>query len=96
MIIEGSHKVLGKGIYVSDIQNDSLAQNVAIPAKIRYEAKVHPKVVPFNLQAGLRVGDMILAVNTESFLTVNYDEVMAKLNFVANIPSGNMILKFLF
>jgi hypothetical protein len=26
-------------------------------------------------QAELKVGDMILAVNTESFLTVSYDEV---------------------
>lgn len=36
MIIEGSHKVLGKGIYVSDIQNDSLAQNVTINFKKLY------------------------------------------------------------
>ncbi len=52
MIIEGSHKILGKGIFVSDIQQNSLA-----------------------FKANLKVGDMILAVNTESFLTVTYDEV---------------------
>ena len=28
MIIEGSHKVMGKGIFVSDIQQDSLAFSV--------------------------------------------------------------------
>ena len=28
MIIEGSHKVLGKGIFVSDIQQNSLAFKV--------------------------------------------------------------------
>ena len=28
MIIEGSHKVLGKGIYISDIQKNSLAFKV--------------------------------------------------------------------
>ena len=29
MIIEGSHKVLGKGIYISDIQRNSLAFKVS-------------------------------------------------------------------
>ena len=29
----------------------------------------------FQLKAKLKVGDMLLAVNTESFLTINYDEV---------------------
>ena len=28
MIIEGSHKFLGKGIFISDIQQDSLANKV--------------------------------------------------------------------
>jgi hypothetical protein len=28
MIIEGSHKVIGKGIFISDIQQDSLAYKV--------------------------------------------------------------------
>lgn len=30
----------------------------------------------FEFQADLRVGDMILAVNTESFMSVTYDEVI--------------------
>ena len=30
----------------------------------------------FLFQAELKVGDMVLAVNTESFLTVSYDEVI--------------------
>ncbi len=30
MIIEGSHKLLGKGIFISDIQQDSLANKVRI------------------------------------------------------------------
>jgi len=51
MIIEGSHKAFGKGIFVSDIQQNSLA-----------------------FKASLKVGDMILAVNTESFLDITYDE----------------------
>ena len=31
MIIEGSHKLLGKGIFVSDIQQKSLAFKVNLP-----------------------------------------------------------------
>lgn len=52
MIIEGAHKALGKGIFVSDIQQGSLA-----------------------FKANLKVGDMILACNTESFIGLNHDEV---------------------
>jgi hypothetical protein len=33
----------------------------------------------FKIQAELRVGDMILAVNTESFLSVSYEEVSIKI-----------------
>nr|XP_040570229.1 multiple PDZ domain protein-like isoform X2 [Lepeophtheirus salmonis] len=54
MLIEGHHKVTGKGIFVSDIQEGSLAN-----------------------KGGMKVGDMLLAVNTESFLESNYDQAVA-------------------
>jgi len=56
MIIAGSHKVTGRGIFCSDLQQKSLA-----------------------FSAGLKVGDMILAVNTESFLSISHDEATAVL-----------------
>ncbi|XP_024938329.1 uncharacterized protein LOC107265201 [Cephus cinctus] len=51
MIIEGKHAEVGQGIFVSDIQEGSAAE-----------------------QAGLQVGDMILAVNLDSLLGASYDE----------------------
>ncbi|XP_011881700.1 PREDICTED: uncharacterized protein LOC105569668 [Vollenhovia emeryi] len=51
MIIEGKHLAVGQGIFVSDIQEGSAAE-----------------------QAGLLVGDMILAVNLDSLLGRTYDE----------------------
>ncbi|XP_011636408.1 uncharacterized protein LOC105426733 [Pogonomyrmex barbatus] len=51
MIIEGKHLAVGQGIFVSDIQVGSAAE-----------------------QAGLQVGDMILAVNLDSLLGRTYDE----------------------
>ncbi|KYM97224.1 Multiple PDZ domain protein [Cyphomyrmex costatus] len=51
MIIEGKHLAVGQGIFVSDIQEGSAAE-----------------------QAGLQVGDMILAVNLDSLLGRTYDE----------------------
>lgn len=52
MIIEGKHKEIGSGIFISDIQEDSGAQ-----------------------QAGLIVGDVILAVNKDVLIKANYDFV---------------------
>lgn len=52
MIIEGKHKEIGSGIFISDIQEDSGAQ-----------------------QAGLIVGDVILAVNKDVLVKTNYDFV---------------------
>jgi len=54
MIIEGSHKATGSGIFVSDIQEKSAA-----------------------FHSGLKVGDMILAINTETFLMISYDEAVS-------------------
>ncbi|XP_020285620.1 uncharacterized protein LOC109855592 isoform X2 [Pseudomyrmex gracilis] len=51
MIIEGKHLAVGQGIFVSDIQEGSAAE-----------------------QAGLQIGDMILAVNLDSLLGRTYDE----------------------
>uniref|UniRef100_A0A8D8SWY8 Patj homolog n=1 Tax=Cacopsylla melanoneura TaxID=428564 RepID=A0A8D8SWY8_9HEMI len=50
MIIEGKHAEVGKGIFISDIQEGSAAE-----------------------QAGLIVGDMILAVNKDAILGNSYD-----------------------
>ena len=52
MIIEGKHAEVGQGIFISDIQEGSAAE-----------------------QAGLIVGDMILAVNKDTLLGANYDSV---------------------
>lgn len=52
MIIEGKHKEIGSGIFISDIQEESGAQ-----------------------QAGLVVGDVILAVNKDVLIKTNYDFV---------------------
>ncbi|XP_029662223.1 inaD-like protein isoform X1 [Formica exsecta] len=51
MIIEGKHLAVGQGIFVSDIQDGSAAE-----------------------QAGLKMGDMILAVNLDSLIGRTYDE----------------------
>ncbi|XP_039276607.1 multiple PDZ domain protein isoform X4 [Nilaparvata lugens] len=56
MIIEGRHTEVGQGIFISDIQEGSAAE-----------------------QAGLVVGDMILAVNKDSLLGSNYDAAAALL-----------------
>jgi len=52
MIMEGRHAELGQGIFISDIQESSVAQ-----------------------EAGLFVGDMILAVNGEDMVGTEYDAV---------------------
>lgn len=52
MIIEGKHKEIGSGIFISDIQEESGAQ-----------------------QAGLVVGDVILAVNKDVLIKASYDFV---------------------
>ncbi|CAH2058322.1 unnamed protein product, partial [Iphiclides podalirius] len=56
MIIEGRHTEAGRGIFVSDLQEGSAAE-----------------------QAGLQIGDMILAVNRDSLLSCSYDAAAAKL-----------------
>ncbi|XP_032689961.1 uncharacterized protein LOC116853160 isoform X4 [Odontomachus brunneus] len=56
MIIEGKHAEVGQGIFVSDIQEGSAAE-----------------------QAGLQVGDMILAVNMDSLAGCTYDEATSLL-----------------
>ncbi|KAL2719116.1 inaD-like protein isoform X3 [Vespula squamosa] len=56
MIIEGKHAEVGQGIFVSDIQEGSAAE-----------------------QAGLQVGDLILAVNMDCLLGSTYDEATSLL-----------------
>nr|CAD7589270.1 unnamed protein product [Timema genevievae] len=56
MIIEGKHAEVGQGIFISDIQEGSAAE-----------------------QAGLVVGDMILAVNKDSLLSSDYDSAASLL-----------------
>lgn len=58
MIMEGRHAELGQGIFISDIQEGSVAE-----------------------QAGLFVGDMILAVNGEDTVGADYDHVKSALSF---------------
>ncbi|KAJ9587720.1 hypothetical protein L9F63_018847, partial [Diploptera punctata] len=56
MIIEGKHAEVGQGIFISDIQESSAAE-----------------------QAGLVVGDMILAVNKDTLLGSDYDSAASLL-----------------
>ncbi|XP_076762944.1 multiple PDZ domain protein [Xylocopa sonorina] len=56
MIIEGKHAEVGQGIFISDIQEGSAAE-----------------------QAGLQVGDLILAVNMDCLLGSTYDEATSLL-----------------
>ncbi|XP_043504297.1 uncharacterized protein LOC122525516 [Polistes fuscatus] len=56
MISEGKHAEVGQGIFVSDIQEGSAAE-----------------------QAGLQVGDLILAVNMDCLLGSTYDEATSLL-----------------
>ncbi|XP_023705166.1 multiple PDZ domain protein isoform X5 [Cryptotermes secundus] len=56
MIIEGKHAEVGQGIFISDIQEGSAAE-----------------------QAGLIVGDMILAVNKDTLLGSDYDSAASLL-----------------
>nr|QDR50923.1 inactivation no afterpotential D [Heliconius melpomene] len=72
MIIEGRHTEAGRGIFVSDLQEGSAAE-----------------------QAGLNIGDMILAVNKDSLLSCSYDAAAAKLKqtdgvVVLTVCSPNM------
>ncbi|XP_034945946.1 inactivation-no-after-potential D protein [Chelonus insularis] len=51
MIIQGKHTKVGQGIFVSDVQEDSAAE-----------------------QAGIQIGDMILAVNSDTLLDSTYEQ----------------------
>ncbi|XP_060807866.1 uncharacterized protein LOC106131717 [Amyelois transitella] len=62
MIIEGRHTEAGRGIFVSDLQEGSAAE-----------------------QAGLQIGDMILAVNKDSLLRCSYDAAAAKLKHAEGV-----------
>ncbi|XP_068624121.1 multiple PDZ domain protein-like [Battus philenor] len=62
MIIEGRHTEAGRGIFVSDLQEGSAAE-----------------------QAGLQIGDMILAVNRDSLLSCSYDAAAAKLKHTEGV-----------
>jgi C-terminal processing protease CtpA/Prc len=50
MIVEGKHQESGTGVFISDLQDGSVAD-----------------------KAGLQVGDMILAVNSEDFVGASYE-----------------------
>ncbi|KAJ0172000.1 hypothetical protein K1T71_012763 [Dendrolimus kikuchii] len=62
MIIEGRHTEAGRGIFVSDLQEGSAAE-----------------------QAGLQIGDMLLAVNRDSLLNCSYDAAAAKLKHTEGV-----------
>lgn len=87
MIIEGKHSELGQGIFVSDIQEGSNAEKVKIIIKkkkkegadktIETWPSIHnfPTVIFISMQAGLLIGEMILAVNKDLLIDCNYDAV---------------------
>jgi len=78
MIIEGKHLAVGQGIFVSDIQEGSAAEQVIFARTYDLERPILSETrVLYNpiFQAGLQVGDMILAVNLDSLLGRTYDEV---------------------
>lgn len=74
MIIEGKHLAVGQGIFVSDIQDGSAAEQVISRLYECREFHFNPKFFTI-LQAGLKMGDMILAVNLDSLIGRTYDEV---------------------
>lgn len=59
MIIEGKHSDVGQGIFISDIQENSNAEN-----------------------AGVKIGEMILAVNKDLLIDTNYDTVSVNIKFI--------------
>lgn len=75
MIIEGRHAEVGKGIFISDIQPESVAEQVS--ARLLFAALFSQlSRATFSLQAGLCVGDMILCVNKDELLGADYDTVI--------------------
>lgn len=78
MIIEGKHLAVGQGIFVSDIQEGSAAEQVIFIYDLGILI-LSGTLMFFTMwsifQAGLQVGDMILAVNLDSLLGRTYDEV---------------------
>lgn len=84
MIIEGKHLAVGQGIFVSDIQEGSAAEQVIFTRTYNLEKPIlSGTYILYNriFQAGLQVGDMILAVNLDSLLGRTYDEVRISLFF---------------
>lgn len=77
MIIEGKHSELGQGIFISDIQDGSNADKVSVLA-VFICATISCSIVDLflnTLQAGLLIGEMILAVNKDLLVDCNYDSV---------------------
>lgn len=79
MIIEGRHADVGSGIFISDIQRESVAEEVSpIQSKAKTildEMITTRKKKIIISQAGLAVGDMILCVNKDELLGADYDTV---------------------
>ena len=89
MIIEGRHSEVGNGIFISDIQEGSVAEQVNDRANDCLASHLHNG--PFlterllflfvclffnrHRQAGLTVGDMILCVNKDELLGADYETV---------------------
>lgn len=93
MIIEGKHAEVGQGIFISDIQEGSAAEIVCTEMKKMYLRILNFWVENnffFTCQAGLLVGDMILAVNMDCLLGSTYDDVSSWMWFtersVTNLP----------
>lgn len=84
MIIEGRHADVGSGIFISDIQRESVAEEVNRLSfvfsckRFRIINLIHSKSFAFIaeiVKAGLAVGDMILCVNKDELLGADYDTV---------------------
>lgn len=76
MIIEGKHAEVGQGIFVSDIQEGSNAERVSNKISIFH---LNSSIKASKFQAGLSIGDMILAVNKDSLLGCNYETAASML-----------------
>lgn len=78
MIIEGKHSDVGQGIFISDIQENSNAENVSTSTYSNDKSTSEISHLS-HLKAGVKIGEMILAVNKDLLIDTNYDTVSRNL-----------------
>lgn len=71
MVIYGKHVEVGNGIFVSDLREGSNAEAVSYQMSLSFPTLI----TSLHSQAGVKVGDMVLAINQDVTLESNYDEV---------------------